>query len=353
MHVDWQKDRPGRRALFARGLRLGASAVGLVLAAGCGALPSSFIQPKRTVRVGLLVVAGRAENEAAVHAFLARAAELGWRNGENLLLEERWGNGQRDAMPALASELTMLPVDVLVASGTAPVQAAKHATDTIPIVMTGLASDPIANGFVASLARPGGNITGLGDVQPVLSAKRVEILADVVPGLKRLAVLVTAANPSKPQNVATLQTIVDRLGMEMLVEDVILDNVPRAFDAVRAWSAQALHLIGDAALQTVQASVFANVEQLRVPAIYSNPQWVDAGGLMSYGEDIADEWRQAAEYVDKILRGAKPADLPVALPTRFPFTVNTKAAEALNLTIPPAVAVQVTRWVWISRQCGI
>ncbi len=328
-----------RRVVLAGALGLGGA-----LAASC-ALPFSS---RRTARVGILAVPGRAEVEAGVNAFLQRSAELGWRNGDNLVFEERWGNGQRDVIPALAAELVNLPVDVLVASGTAPIQAAQAATRTIPIVMTGAASDPVANGFVTSLARPGGNITGLGNVQPVLSAKRVEILAEVVPGLRRLAILVTPDNPSKAQNVANLQAAADRLGIEMRVADMVLDDIPRAFVGIREWPAQALHLIGDAAMQQYRPSILAQIDQLGVPTIHSTPGWVDAGGLMAYGEDTAEALGRAADFVDKILRGANPAEIPVELPSRFPFVVNQRALEALNLQLPRTVAEQVTRWVYPS-----
>ena len=334
-----------RVQLHRRTLLAGVLAVGGSLAASCGANGQLPFAARRPARVGLLVVAGRAENEAGVTAFLDRAAELGWQAGDNLILEERWGNGSRDAIPALAAELVSLPVDVLIASGTAPIQAAQTATRTIPIVMTGAASDPIANGFVASLSRPGGNITGLGNVQPVLSAKRVEILAEIVPNLQRLAIVVTPDNPSKSQNVANLRVATDRLGVEMRVADIILDDIPRVFTDIGAWPAQALHLIGDAAMQPHQSPILAQIKQLRLPAIHSNPQWVDVGGLMSYGEDTAESLRRTADFVDKILRGANPAEIPVELPTRFPFVVNQRAVQDLNLRLPESVTRQVTRWV--------
>jgi putative ABC transport system substrate-binding protein len=271
------------------------------------------------MRLGVITATSRPAEENTLHGFFGRAEELGWRVGHNLVVEERWGNGRRDALVPLAIELAQLPVDVIIAGGTAAVQAAKQATTTIPIVMTGLASDPVANGLVASLARPGGNISGVGSVHPSLSTKCLEALVGVVPDLKRVAVLATTTNPSKPQNVALIQAAAEPKGIELQIVDFTVADLSPAFDAARNWPAQALLLIGDAELNNTRHAVVAQIDELHLPAIFSDRLWVDAGGLMSYGYDPVDAWRRGADYVDKILRGASPADLPVELPTTFVF----------------------------------
>jgi ABC-type uncharacterized transport system substrate-binding protein len=308
-------------------------------------LPTTQAPQVRTARIGVLNVARRADTESDFQALLEQLGALGWRVGQNLSIEERWANGERAAVVPFAADLARIPVDVIVAGGAAPVQAAKRATDTIPIVIAGMSSDPVSLGLIASLARPGGNVTGVSGVTPVLSAKRLEVLGQLVPGLSRVAVLVTADNPSKPQNVSEVQAAADTLGVNLQVFDIAIDDLSRAFEAARVWPAQALLLIGDAVLTTVSPRIVALVDQLRLPAIYSGRAFVEAGGLMSYAASSVAFWRRAADFVDKILRGASPADLPVELPTTFEFIANLKAAHALGLTIPPPVAAQVTEWV--------
>jgi putative ABC transport system substrate-binding protein len=337
--------RLSRRAVVGDLVRLGASAAGIALATGCGVLPGARTPQIRTVRLGVLNVARRADTEREFQALVEQVGAHGWREGHNLIIEERWGNGQRDAVVGFADDLARIPVDVIVAGGAAPVQAARQATSSIPIVIAGMSSDPVSLGLIASLARPGGNITGISGVTPVLSTKRLQLLAQLVPGLTRLAVLVTADNPSKPQNVSELQEAADALGLNVQVFDVVVDDLSRAFEAARTWSAGAILLIGDAVLTTVAPRIAALVDQLRLPAIYNNRYMVDSGGLMSYGVDPAGLWRRAGDFVDRILRDARPADLPVELPTTFEFVVNRRTAESLGIVLPPEMAMQVTEWV--------
>jgi putative ABC transport system substrate-binding protein len=314
---------------------------------GCGILPYGRTQQARTVHVGVLAVPSRADSEKDFEGFVTRAQELGWRVGDNLLIEERWGNGRRDQVVQFAADLVRLPVDVVVAVGTAPVQAAKQASSTIPIVMTGVASDPVASGLITSLARPGGNLTGTVTNSAGLSRKRLELLAEVVPGLSRLAVLATADNASRAQAIGDLQAAADVLGVELRAMDVATDDLPRAFEAARAWPAQALLFIGDPALrdEKVLPRIVALVDQLHLPAMYSDRPSVEAGGLMYYMTDSVAQWRRAANFADRILRGARPADLPVELPTTFQFGVNATTVQTLGLNLPPQVAVQVTDWM--------
>jgi len=295
--------------------------------------------------MGVLNVSTRADTETQLHALVERLSVLGWREGQNLRVEDRWANGQRDAIIPLAADLARIPVDVIVAGGNAAVQAAKQASSSIPIVSAGMSADPVSLGLIDSLARPGGNITGISSLTPILTTKRLEILAEIVPDVRRVAVLVTPDNPSKPQNLSELQAAADASGIQLQVVDVSLSDLPGAFEAVRAGQAQAVFLIGDAVLSTATTQIAAQADQLRIPAMYSGRNMVDAGGLMSYGTDPSRFWQRAADYVDKILRGASPAELPVELPTAFDFVVNLKAARTLGLTIPPGVAAQVTEWV--------
>jgi putative ABC transport system substrate-binding protein len=334
-----------RREFVAKLAGVGMTAAGLALAGGCGVIPLLQGQQNRRVRLGVLNVASRADTENEFHALVERAGALGWREGHNLVIEERWANGQRDAVVPLAAELARIPVDVIVAGGNAAVQAAKQATSTIPIVIAGMSADPVALRLVDSLARPGGNITGVSSLTPILTTKRLEILAEIVPNLSRLAVVVTPDNPSRAQNLSELQGGADAIGVKLQVEDVTIDDLPAGLEAARAWQAQALFFIGDAVLTTAAPRIAALVDQVRLPAMYNNRYMVESGGLMSYGADPSRFWSRAAEYVDQILRGANPAELPVALPTTFDFVVNLKAARTLGLTLPSNVVVQVTDWV--------
>jgi putative tryptophan/tyrosine transport system substrate-binding protein len=342
--------RLSRRAFVGGLAGLGASATGLVLASGCGALPVPRSQEQRAnAHVGVVSAPARADAAAGevVDGFLERIAELGWRNGDNLVVHERWANGDRAAVPQLAVDLVRLPVDVILAGGTAAAQAAKEATNTIPIVMVNVASDPVALGLVASLARPGGNVTGLVSTSVMLASKRLELLADLLPGLRRVALWVTPDNPSKPQTVSEVQRAADALAIMARVEDVLVEDLARAFESARTWPAQALLVSDDPVLrrEDILPRLMALMGELGIPAVYGSRSMVQAGGLMSYNVDPFAPWKRAAEFVDKILRGANPADLPVEQPTTFQVAVNAKAAQDLGLTMPPHVLAQVTDWV--------
>ena len=255
------------RRAFVGGLAgLSAVALGTPIASGCGALPMQHRQA-RIPRVGTLTVGSRVQVERDITSFLDRTRELGWINGSTITIEERWGNGERVVIPRLATELVELPVDVIVAGGTAAAQAARQSTSTIPIVMWGVSSDPIALGLIASLARPGGNVTGSIAPYAALAKKRLEVLTELVPGLRRVTMLVTPDNPSKPQTVSDVQVAAETLGITLQVEDVAVEDLPRAFDAARAWSVQALLVIDDPVLReaAVLSRMVALVDQLEFP----------------------------------------------------------------------------------------
>jgi putative ABC transport system substrate-binding protein len=320
------------------------STVALAVGAGCGVVRSPW-QPNAPVRIGLFGVSVRSDVEGDIRALIGRLDELGWRAGDNVVYEERWGNGQRDALPQLAQELTRLHPAAIVAGGNAGVQAARQATSTIPIVIAGMSADPVVLGLIESYARPGGNVTGISSLTPVLTTKRLEILQRVIPNLSRVAVIVTPDNPSKAQNLSELRAGADAVGVELQVLEVGVEDLPRAFEVARAGQAQALFFIGDAVLSTAVPRIVELADRVRLPAMYSGRDMVDGGGLMSYGTSASYFWRRAGDYVDKILRGASPAEMPVELPTTFSFVVRQDVMRSLGLTLPHDVALQVTEWL--------
>jgi putative ABC transport system substrate-binding protein len=263
--------------------------------------------------------------------------ELGYVEGQNLVVEYRWADGDIARLPALAAELVRLRVDVLVATTNPAVLAARQATSTIPIVFAA-SSDPVGTGLVASLAHPGGNVTGLSLVTPELSGKRLQLLRETLPQLARVALLWDAGNVGMADRVKETEAAARQLGVALHVEWVRdLAGLDRAF----ATLAQARP---DAFLTTVEPftgdhrqRIVAFAAQQRLPAMYEERDFVDAGGLMAYGPNLAANYRRAATYVDKILRGTKPADLPVEQPTKFELVINLKTAKALGLTIPQSL----------------
>jgi putative ABC transport system substrate-binding protein len=317
------------------------------IVSACG-LPSALAPiGKRTARLGLINASSRTAEAETFGGFLDRMSDLGWNPGDNLVIEERWADGDRDGLARLAQDLASPAsrIDVILAGGTAAVIAAKQATSTVPIVMTALASDPVANGIVSNLRHPGGNVTGVGSVHPTVASRNLELLSQVVPSVQRIAVIVTSANPSKPQTVDQLQVAAQRLGVTIRILEADLDDLSRVFDDTRAWGGQALLVIGDAALISRRQLVIERVNQLRLPTIFSDREWVKAGGLMSYGNDVVEAWRRGADYVSRILHGDRPGDLPVELPTTFYFSVNYRMATELGVVFPPDVARQITEWL--------
>jgi ABC-type uncharacterized transport system substrate-binding protein len=263
--------------------------------------------------------------------------------GKNIVIEWRSAEEKPDRLPALAAELVRLKVEIIVTTGSTPTRAAREATSTIPIVMTNEAN-PVADGIVASLARPGGNITGLSTLAPELSDKRLEILREVVPKLSRVAVLGTSTVPGLAQMIREIELAAKAIGVKLQNVDVLdSKDIETGFRAASKGRAQALLTLGGGILFSQRGQIAELAVKNRLPAIYHQSQYVEAGGLMFYGVNVLDLDRRAATYVDKILKGAKPADLPVEQPKKFEFIINLKAAKQIGLTIPPNVLVRADR----------
>ncbi len=282
-------------------------------------------------------------DSARREAFRLGLRELGYVEGENIIIENRYAEGKSDRLPDLATELVRLKVDVILSTGPTATRAAKGVTTTIPIVMA-QDIDPVATGVVASLARPGGNITGLAALTPELSAKRLELLKEVIPKLSRVAVLGTSTLPGYAQVLRETELAAGAFGVKLQYLD-ILDpkDIETAFRAASKGRAGAVLTLTSAILLSQRAQLADLAVKSRLPAIYHQSQYVEAGGLMSYGASITDMDRRAAAYVDKILKGTKPADLPVQLPTKFELVINLKAAKLIGLTIPPNVLVRADK----------
>jgi ABC-type uncharacterized transport system substrate-binding protein len=270
-------------------------------------------------------------------ALLDGLRERGYREGQNLVFERRFSEGHAERFPELAAELVRLRVNCIIVTTTPAALAAKHATQTIPIVMTA-AIDPVGAGLVVSLARPGGNITGLSAVGPELSEKRLELLKEVVPGITRVAVLWNAANPANAAVWHETQAAARALSLRLHSQEV---GGPQDLEGAFALTAQArpdaLLVVGDALLAMHRPQIVEFATQQHLPSVLTGREWVVAGGLMSYGSSQRDRFRRAADYVDRILKGSKPADLPVEQPMKFELVINLKTAKALGLTIPPHI----------------
>jgi putative ABC transport system substrate-binding protein len=273
-----------------------------------------------------------------LEAFRQGLRELGWVEGQNILIEYRYAEGQYDRLPGLADELVRLRVDVIAASPTPAALAAKNATETIPIV--GISFDnPVQHGLVARLARPGGNVTGLSySVGPEIFGKDLELLREVIPEVRHVAVLSNSAGPNHALMISNVKTAARSLGVELLLLDARgPDEFDGAFAAIAKERVGALFVFGDPMFGVHRARLADLAAQNRLPTMYTNRPHVEAGGLMCYGPSFSDLWRRAASYVDKILKGAKPADLPVEQPTKFELVINLKTAKALGLTVPPSL----------------
>jgi putative tryptophan/tyrosine transport system substrate-binding protein len=294
----------------------------------------------KVYRIGILIVGTVATFGNLVEAFRQGLRDLGYVEGQNLLIEYRWGEGKVERLPDLAAELVDLKVDLIVVAGTQAVQAAKHATTTIPIVMPG-SSDPVGTGLVASLARPGGNITGLTTIAPELSGKRLELLKEAVPGLSRVAVLWQGGHEGALLSMQETEAAGRSLGVPLQSLEVREPHeFERAFAAATRGGAEALIVLSSAFFAAEGRRIVELVTQSRLPSMFWRREFVEAGGLLSYGPSLPDLFRRAATYVDKIFKGAKPAELPVEQPTTFELVINLKTAQALGLTIPPTLLFQ-------------
>jgi putative tryptophan/tyrosine transport system substrate-binding protein len=306
-------------------------------------LPARAQQPAKLPRIGYLDAASISSEAARNRAFRQGLGELGYVEGKNIVIEWRSAEEKPDRLPALAAELVRLKVDVIVTSGSSVTRAAKAATHTIPIVMA-QDNDPVGNGFVASLARPGRNITGLATLAPEISGKRLELLKEIVPKISRVAVLGTSSAPSNTQNLKETELAAGAFGMKLQYLDVLSPkDIETAFQAAGKERADAVLALGGFVLASQRAQIAVLAVKSRLPVISWRSDFVEAGGLMSYGVSLPDLDRRAATYVDKILKGAKPADLPVAQPTKFELVINLKAAKQIGLTIPPNVLARADR----------
>jgi putative ABC transport system substrate-binding protein len=282
--------------------------------------------------IGFLAASPSIESQR-VAAFVQRLRELAWIDGRNLAIEYRWAEGRNERYTEAAAELVRLKVDVIVTVATPATLAAKQATSVIPIVF-GAASDPVGTGLVESLGRPGGNITGLSNQITDIGGKKLEFLREVVPSLRRLAILANVGNPAVVLEMGEAQAAARKLGLKVTTSEIRrAEDIAPAFDALKG-RADALYVCTDPLLNTHRIRVNTLALAARLPTIHGFREWVEAGGLMSYGPNLPDLLRRAADYVDKILRGAKPSDIPVEQPTKFDFVINLTTAKALGLTIP-------------------
>jgi putative ABC transport system substrate-binding protein len=284
--------------------------------------------------IGYLGGGTQTGQRAWLAAFVQRLRELGWIEGRTVAIEHRWGEGRAERYAEIAAEFVRLKVDVILAGGTEAAIAARQATSIIPIVFP-TAGDPVASHLVASLARPGGNVTGLSNLGSDLAAKRLEILREVFPGLRRVAVMANANYSGSATEMGEIQVAARTLGLEVVPLSIRrAEDLPPAFDGLKD-RAEALYVTGDPLVQTHRLRISTFALAARLPTMLPHREYVEAAGLMSYGPNFLDLNRRAADYVDKILRGANPADLPVEQPTRFDLVINLITAKALGLDVPP------------------
>jgi len=305
--------------------------------------PADAEQAAKVPRIGYLGAATLSAIPERVEAFRQGLRELGYVEGKNIVIEYRYTEGKLDRLPALAAELVRLKVDVIVTAGPTITRVAKEATVAIPIV-TANDGDPVGNGFVASLARPGGNITGLSTLAPELSGKRLEILKEIVPKLSRLAVLGNSPDPGNRQNLKEAELAAKAFGVKLQYLDLLsFKDIEAAFRAASKERTDAALVLQSAVLVSHRTQLADLAVKSRLPAIYYRSQFVEAGGLMAYSVSSTDLDRRAATYVDKILKGSKPADLPVEQPTKFELIINLNVAKQICLTIPPNVLARADK----------
>ena len=316
-----------------------ALAIAFVL---CGAVADAQ-QPKKFARICYLGNTDSGPAAIYLKTFRERLREIGYIDGQNLTIESRYWEGKIERLPSLAAEVVRLNCDVILTTGTEAAEAAKNATKAIPVVMA-FAADAVRRGIVADLAHPGGNVTGLTDMNAELYGKRLELLKETVPKLSRVAVLWSPTNPNADDVLKEVGTVARFLRVEVQSLDVKgPDDFEGVFKAATKKRAQALMLSGGGVLGAHVKRIVELAEKNRLPAMYIVARFVDAGGLMAYGEDRTEMLRRAAEIVDKILNGTKPADIPVERPQKFEFVINLKAAMQIGLTVPPEVLARASR----------
>jgi putative tryptophan/tyrosine transport system substrate-binding protein len=307
-------------------------------------------QPKNVSRIGYLSSDSPSTIAVRIEAFRQGLRGLGHVEGKNIVIEWRFAEGKADRLPGLAAELVGVKVEVIVTSGPAATRAAKEATTTIPIV-TAQDPDPVGDGLVASLARPGGNITGLSTLAPEISGKRLELVKEIVPRLSRVAVLGSSTVPGNAQALKESELAARALGVQLQFLDVRgVKDIEPAFRAAAKGRADAVLVLQSPVFVNERRQLADLAVKSRLPAIYDREEFVDDGGLICYGTNFAELSRRAATYVDKILKGAKPADLPVEQPMKFEFIINLKAAKQIGLTIPPNVLARADRVIRERRQ---
>ena len=307
-----------------------------LLGGAAAAWPLSARAQQSMPVIGFLVAGTPLSHGQWVAAFVQRLRELGWIEGRTIAIEYRWGEGRNERFAEVAAEFIRRKVDVIVTSGTAAVVAAKQATSVIPIVFAS-AGDPVGTGLVASLARPGGNLTGLSFQQTDVAAKRLELLREVVPGLGRLAILANVGSPGAMLEMREVQATARTLGPEAITLEIRRgEDIAPAFEALIG-RADALYVCIDPLVVTHRIRINTLALVARLPMMHGSREGVEAGGLMSYGANLPDLYRRAAEIVDKILRGAKPGDIPVEQPTKFDLAINLTTAKALGLEVPPTL----------------
>jgi putative ABC transport system substrate-binding protein len=308
----------------------------VILALGCAATwpLATSAQPNKVPTIGFMGADASAFRSWTA-AFVERLHELGWTEGRTVAIEYRWSQGRPERNAEIAADFVRLKVDVIVTLGSA-VPALKHATSAIPIVFA-LSTDPVGGGLVESLARPGGNVTGLSNQAADVAGKRLELLREVVPDLRRLAIMLNLDFPQAVLERRQVETTARALGLEVAPLEIRrAEEIAPAFDALNA-KADALYVADDALVTANRTRIVTLALGARLPVIFTNRSFVAAGGLMSYGPNFPDLYRRSADLVDKILRGAKPADIPVEQPRKFDLVVNLTAAKALGLTIPPTL----------------
>jgi putative tryptophan/tyrosine transport system substrate-binding protein len=306
----------------------------ITLLGGATAWPLVARAQRTAPTIGFLGSGTAAVQDQWLAALMQRLRELGWIEGRNLAMEYRWSEGNSDRAAEFAAEFVRLKVDVIVTYANPMVLATKKATSVIPIVFAA-AADPLGTGLVASLARPGGNVTGLSVQQTDLAGKHLELLRDLVPGLRRLAVMANIANSASVLELREVQMAASTIGLELATLEIRrAEDIAPAFEGLKG-HAEALYVCIDTILFANRTGISTLALGARLPTLVSNREFVEAGGLMSYGTNFPDLFRRAGDFVDKILRGAKPADLPVEQPTKFDLVINLKTAKALGLALPP------------------
>jgi putative ABC transport system substrate-binding protein len=314
-----------------------------MLLALCGAVDAQ--QTGKVFRIGFLDNSTASGSAILVKAFRQELSKLGWIEGKNIAIEYRFAEGNNDRLPELAADLVRLKVDLIVVSSAVPALAAKKATTTIPIVMTSI-GDPVGAGLVASLARPGGNVTGFSGLAPGLNTKRLEILKDAVPKLARVGVL-RPLEASIPRDLQLKELRPAAVALKLKLEEIDTSadakGLESAFQTAKQKQVNGIMMTGARSFFTERKRIVELAGKYRLPSIYYQKEFVDEGGLMSYGVDFDDLFRKSAHYVDKILKGTKPTDLPVEQPIKFEFIINLKAAKQIGLTIPPNVLARADK----------